>query len=210
MKNLKKLCSPAKIYFAIAVIATIIALLNGVHMMYAFWKMVFAFIWTFVLGWLCNKGYTSISWLLVLLPYILIALAMFNIYQVTEEERQFMREIKLQGAYGQEAFVEGFKLKKAIEDAAEAEQQAIKLSQEEYEALKLRRAEEEARRAEEEARIAQEKARIAEEEARQAEIARQQAEIASIEETVAVEEPLDETITGDEAPTGSFSWWLGG
>lgn len=208
MKNFNKLCVPAKIYFAIAVIATIIALLNGVHMMYAFWKMVFAFIWTFVLGFLCNKGYTSISWFLVLLPYILIALAMFNIYQVTEEERKFMRAIKLQGPYGQEAFVEGFKLKgaaeRAKERAEEAAKKAKKLTQEEYDELKLRRAEEEARRAEEEARRAQDEARRLEEEARQAEIARQEAEIASIEETVMVEEPTN------EAPSGSLSWWLGG
>jgi len=85
------------------VIATIIALLNGVSMMYAFWQIFFAFIWTFVLGWLCDKGYTSISWFLVLLPYILMALAVLNIYHVTHEQRQIMRNIKLQGAYGQEA-----------------------------------------------------------------------------------------------------------
>jgi hypothetical protein len=215
MKNFNKLCAPAKIYFAIAVIATIIALLNGVHMMYAFWKMVFAFIWTFVLGFLCNKGYTSISWLLVLLPYILIALAMFNIYQVTEEERQFMRAIKLQGPYGREAFVEGFKgFKRIKEDGGMTEGQKAKLggllgraqqlTQEQADELRLRRAEEEARRAEEEARRAQDEARRLEDEARQAEIARQEAEIASIEETVMVEEPTN------EAPSGSLSWWLGG
>ena len=195
MKNFKKLCAPAKIYFAIAVIATIIALLNGVHMMYAFWKMVFAFIWTFVLGWLCNRGYTSISWLLVLLHYILIALAMLNIYQVTEEERQFMRAIKLQGAYGREAFVEGFKLKEPnvpnIVDNLEK-----KLAEEE-----ARRLEEEARRLEEEAEITRQKAEL---ESQRAELERQQAEIASIEETVIVEEPTD------EAQDGSVSWWLGG
>jgi hypothetical protein len=194
MKNFNKLCAPAKIYFAIAVIATIIALLNGVHMMYALCKIIFAFIWTFVLGFLCNKGYTSISWLLVLLPYILIALAMFNIYQVTEEERQFMRAIKLQGAYGQEAFVEGFK---GIRKKAQLNRLGNAL-----EDAKLK--------AQEEARRAQDEARRLEEEARQAEIARQEAEIASIEETVIVEEPTNKSITTDEAPSGSLSWWLGG
>lgn len=103
MKEFSKLCTPAKIYFAIAVIATIIALFNGISLMMAFFKIVFAFIWTFVLGWLCDKGYTSISWLLVLLPYIIIALAMLNIYHVTHEQKQLMRSIQLQGAYGQEA-----------------------------------------------------------------------------------------------------------
>ena len=103
MKDFSKLCTPAKIYFAIAVIATVIALVSGASIMMAFWKLVFAFIWTFILGWLCDKGYNSISWFLVLLPYIIILLAMFGIYHITHEQRQMMRTVQLQGAYGQEA-----------------------------------------------------------------------------------------------------------
>jgi hypothetical protein len=103
MKDFNKLCTPAKIYFAIAVIATTIGLFSGLSVMMAFWKLIFAFIWTYVLGWLCEKGYTSISWFLVLLPYIVILLAMLNIYHITQEQRQMMRAVQLQGAYGQEA-----------------------------------------------------------------------------------------------------------
>jgi len=104
MKNFSKLCTPAKVYFAIAVIAAVFSLLNGASMMYEFWKIVFAFIWTFILGWLCDKGYKSLSWFLVLLPYIIMFLAMLNIYHVTEDQRQVLRTIKLQGPYGQEPF----------------------------------------------------------------------------------------------------------
>lgn len=103
MKDFSNLCTPAKIYFAIAVIAAVVGLFNGLTVMMAFWNLVFAFIWTFVLGWLCKKGFTSISWFLVLLPYIIILLALLNIYHVTHEQRQMLRAIQLQGAYGQEA-----------------------------------------------------------------------------------------------------------
>ena len=106
MKNFSNLCTPAKIYFAIAVISTIMALLSGISFMILFMKLIFGFIWTFVLGWLCDKGYTSISWFLVLLPYIIILLAMFKIYHVTEDQKQIMRAIQLQGAYGQEAMTQ--------------------------------------------------------------------------------------------------------
>ena len=102
MKDFSKLCTPAKIYFAIAVIASIFALFSGVSVMAVFWKLVFAFLWTFVLGFLCDKGYKTLSWFLVLLPYIVMALAMFRIYHMTEQQRGFLRMIKLQGAYGQE------------------------------------------------------------------------------------------------------------
>lgn len=103
MKDFSKLCTPSKIYFAIAVIAAIVGLFNGFSLMSAALNLVFAFIWTYVLGYLCSKGYSSISWFLVLLPYIIMILAMFNIYHVTYDQRQWLRNVKLQGAYGQEA-----------------------------------------------------------------------------------------------------------
>jgi hypothetical protein len=103
MRDFTKLCTPAKIYFVIAIIAIIIGILNGFSLMVAFWKLLFAFIWTYILAWLCNKGYKTLSWFLVLLPYIIILLAMFGIYRFTHEQTQIMRTLQLQGAYGQEA-----------------------------------------------------------------------------------------------------------
>jgi hypothetical protein len=102
-KEFSKLCTPAKIYFAIAVIASIFMLFNGVSFIAVFIKLIFAFIWTFVLGWLCKKGFTSISWFLVLLPYIILLLASLRIYNVSHDQKQIMRSLQLQGAYGQEA-----------------------------------------------------------------------------------------------------------
>jgi hypothetical protein len=83
--DFSKLCTPAKIYFAIAVIAVITSLFNGVSFMMVFSKIFFA-----------------ISWFLVLLPYIVIVLAMFQIARITEH-KGIMRTLQLQGAYGQEA-----------------------------------------------------------------------------------------------------------
>jgi len=38
---------------------------------------VFIVLWTWVLSYLCNKGYTSLSWFLVLLPWVCMFLAFF-------------------------------------------------------------------------------------------------------------------------------------
>ena len=99
--DFSKLCTPAKIYFAIAVIASIIALFSGVRVMAVVLKLFFAFIWTFLLGWLCQKGFRALSWFLVLLPYIFSALAMFGMYRMSHSQNQMMKTVKLQGAYGQ-------------------------------------------------------------------------------------------------------------
>lgn len=83
-KDFSKLCTPAKIYFVIAVIACIIALFSGMRIVSVFVKLVFAFIWTFILSWLCDKGYKSLSWFLVLLPYAIILLALVSLSNMTK------------------------------------------------------------------------------------------------------------------------------
>jgi hypothetical protein len=105
MKDFAKLCTPAKIYFAIAVIASIVALFNRVSVLAVFFKLVFAFIWTFILGWLCKKGFTAVSWFLVLLPYIIMLFAFIGFMRLSAEQRAYLNTVKLQGAYGQENFV---------------------------------------------------------------------------------------------------------
>ena len=102
MKNFAKLCTPAKIYFAIAVFASIVALFNGIGILAVFFKLLFALIWTFILGWLCKKGYNSISWFLVLLPYIIMFLVSLRLLRLSRENRSFLNSIKLQGAWGKE------------------------------------------------------------------------------------------------------------
>ena len=82
-KDFSKLCTPAKIYFVIAVVACIIALFSGIGIVSVFVKLVFAFIWTFILGWLCDKGYKGLSWFLVLLPYLVILLALIGLSNAT-------------------------------------------------------------------------------------------------------------------------------
>jgi hypothetical protein len=100
-KEYSELCTPAKIYFAIAVIASIFMLFNGISFYAVFLKLIFAFIWTFILSWLCKKGLKTVSWFLVLLPYIILILGSLSIYHANASQRQMLRNIQLQGAYGQ-------------------------------------------------------------------------------------------------------------
>ena len=78
----KELCTPAKIYLVLAVISCIIALYHQVDIIAVLIKLIFAFIWTYILSWLCKKGYTNVSWFLVLLPYILVFLAVLEIVRM--------------------------------------------------------------------------------------------------------------------------------
>ena len=83
-KEFSKLCSPAKLYLVITVIGIVLSLFNKISVVAVLVKAIFALFWTFVLNWLCEKGYKTLSWILVLLPFIIIILGMFEIYNFSK------------------------------------------------------------------------------------------------------------------------------
>jgi hypothetical protein len=82
IKDFSKLCTPARVYFAIFVITTVIDLLNRAPFLDVGLKLIFAFIWTFALSWLCDKGYQNLSWFLVLLPYVILLVGVLGIIRI--------------------------------------------------------------------------------------------------------------------------------
>ncbi len=88
-KSLKQLCYPAKIYFIISMIALIIIFLqnlghnNSYHLgsfscrvpntfLVFIVKLIYILFWTWILNLICKDGHSGISWLLILLPFILL------------------------------------------------------------------------------------------------------------------------------------------
>ena len=97
-KNYSQLCTPARVYFTIAVIICLIGLLRGISVMHVIYKLIFALLWTYILAWLCDKGLKTLSWFLVALPYIIMVLAMFKIYELTSSQKQLLSASHIQGA----------------------------------------------------------------------------------------------------------------
>jgi len=88
-KTLKELCTPAMIYFVISIIALIMVLFQNLGnsnsytvgsfscrvpntAMVFIVKLMYVIFWTYVLNLICKDGHTNLSWLLVLLPWILL------------------------------------------------------------------------------------------------------------------------------------------
>ena len=67
------ICTPAQLYVILTII-TIVGLAIKKQFMAIISKLIFALIYTFILNWLCDKGWTTLSWVLVLLPFIIILL----------------------------------------------------------------------------------------------------------------------------------------
>jgi len=88
-KSLKELCTPAVIYFIISMVSLVMILLQNLGnsnsynvgsfscrvpntAMVFVVKLIYVLFWTYVLNLICKDGHTGLSWLLVLLPWILL------------------------------------------------------------------------------------------------------------------------------------------
>jgi len=87
------LCAPAKLYFVLVIISIIIGLFSGFQILAIILKLIFAFIWTIVLNWLCKKGWKVLSWILVLLPFILIIIAYFGMMRMNTMQTNKMMNV---------------------------------------------------------------------------------------------------------------------
>lgn len=90
-KDFQNLCTPAKLYFALAILSILIGLFSGFHFMAVLVKLIFAVVYTFILGWLCSKGWSGLAWFLVLLPYVLILLMMFGLFKMSKQSVSMMK-----------------------------------------------------------------------------------------------------------------------
>jgi hypothetical protein len=88
-RTLNELCSPALFYFVVSIIGLFVILFQNIgnknsynlgtfscrvpNTMFVFIvKIIYIVFWTWVLNLICKDGYKTISWLLVLLPWILM------------------------------------------------------------------------------------------------------------------------------------------
>lgn len=87
--NIRKLCTPSLLYFAVSMAALVYLVLTnmsspsvlclgdyscnvGSVMATLFVNLIYIIFWTFILDLLCKTGYKSFSWILVLLPILLL------------------------------------------------------------------------------------------------------------------------------------------
>ena len=92
-KQMKGLCTPAALYFAISMIALALVLFQNLGNTNSYHvgafscrvpntaavfvaKFLYIMFWTYVLNLICKDGHMGLSWLLVLLPWILLFVMM--------------------------------------------------------------------------------------------------------------------------------------
>jgi len=74
VKSVSKYCTPAQLYLALAVIGILFEFMLSFNVVTLVVHGLFSAIFAFILNFLCKKGLTLLSWILVALPYVLAVL----------------------------------------------------------------------------------------------------------------------------------------
>jgi energy-coupling factor transporter transmembrane protein EcfT len=74
-----RICNPAKLYLVISVVLLVIAVFKRISALTMLVKGAFILLWTFVLNWLCSKGFGTLAWVIVLLPFLFLFLTVFTV-----------------------------------------------------------------------------------------------------------------------------------
>jgi hypothetical protein len=76
-------CTPAIIYLVISAI-TILSAVGTVSVFMILLKIIFVLLWAWFLNFLCDSGYSSVSWFLVFLPIIFTILMIVISFEVID------------------------------------------------------------------------------------------------------------------------------
>ena len=69
--SVSNLCTPAVVYFWISLVVLVISVISGLHLVANLVQLIFILVWSWILNYLCTKGFTAVSWLLVILPILM-------------------------------------------------------------------------------------------------------------------------------------------
>lgn len=81
---MSSICPPAMLYLILSIITIALMFANKYKNETIAVKSLFIIIWTLFLNFLCEKGLSSLSWFLVLLPFILFILMIITMREMIE------------------------------------------------------------------------------------------------------------------------------
>ena len=95
-----KYCTPAQIYLVLALIGIVAGFMKNFRVLTLITHSVFVVLFAWILNFLCRKGFTAISWILVLLPFVMAASQYTLALDAADKKEQELLEGFQEGAEG--------------------------------------------------------------------------------------------------------------
>jgi hypothetical protein len=106
LNRVRSLCTPALIFFIISVLSLFMMLFDNLENTHHYCfgnvscnvantstifivEILFLVFWTWILDFICSRGYTNFAWFILLFPYILLlALLLFGAAEIRNTQKQ--------------------------------------------------------------------------------------------------------------------------
>ena len=94
--SILSICAPAMVYLILSLIGIIATATVRFSVSSIILNLVFIALWVFLLNFLCSSGYTVISWILVVLPIIVMIVLFFTAFNfiknLSENKKEYFTD----------------------------------------------------------------------------------------------------------------------
>ena len=92
-----KYCTPAQLYLVLGAIGLAAGFLKNFRVFTLLYNAFFVVLWAWILDFMCRKGFGAISWILVLLPFVLLASVFFLAMDAADKKEEEIIEGMVEG-----------------------------------------------------------------------------------------------------------------
>jgi hypothetical protein len=111
VNKVQSLCTPALVFFVISILSLFVMIFDNLENTHSFCfgnvscnvantsmifmvEIVFLVFWTWLLNFICSRGYPSVAWFILLLPYILLFIVILMIASEIRTTEKINRDSK--------------------------------------------------------------------------------------------------------------------
>jgi len=78
-------CLPARLYLILGVLLSFVHILKYKSAGILFFELLFTYIWTILLNWICTSGFSFLTWILFVVPFVSVVLDLVNLLRNAQE-----------------------------------------------------------------------------------------------------------------------------
>ena len=83
--SVAEFCLPARLYLILGVLLSFVHILKYKSAGILFVELLFTYLWTILLNWICTSGFSFLTWILFVVPFVSVVLDLVTLLQKAQE-----------------------------------------------------------------------------------------------------------------------------
>ena len=83
--SVAQFCLPARLYLILGVLLSFVHILKYKSAGILLLELLFTYLWTILLNWICTSGFSFLTWILFVVPFVSVVLDLVNLLQKAQD-----------------------------------------------------------------------------------------------------------------------------